>query len=92
MDDFESRGRSIRSEAKRLVLDFMRSRPEARPGREGIRQAQIFRSCGFSWGDHKNATSSNQQYWVVGLLRELESDGLIERVAAGGPWRLVRAD
>lgn len=89
MNHFESRGRDIRSEAKRLVLDFLGSHPDGRPGGKGIRQAQIFRLCGLDWGDRPNATSGQQQFWVVALLRELEKDGLVERVARGGPWRLA---
>ncbi|MFM2716994.1 hypothetical protein AB8T41_16310 [Klebsiella pneumoniae] len=44
--------------------------------------------CGFDWGAKPKATSSNQQYWVVALLRELEEDGLVEQIKESGPWRL----
>jgi hypothetical protein len=40
------------------------------------------------WGDYPNATSSNQQYWVVALVRELEAEGKVERISESGPWRL----
>lgn len=72
MNDFEARGSQIRAEAKELVLDYMRTKPECEPGREGLRLSPIFRACGFSWGDYPKSTSSNQQYWVVALVRELE--------------------
>lgn len=89
MNHLETRGRDIRSEAKRLVLDFLRSHPEGHPAGKGIRQAQISKLCGLDWGDYLNATSEQQQFWVVALLRELEAEGLVERVTPGGPWRVV---
>jgi hypothetical protein len=88
MTDFELRGSELRAQAKALVLEYFRSRPEGRPGREGIRQAQVFHGCGLGWGEYSKATSSNQQYWVVALLRELEAERHIEQVAERGPWRL----
>lgn len=53
-----------------------------------MRQAEIFRACGFDWGECEKATSSNQQHWVVALLRELEAEGPVEQVFQSGPWRL----
>lgn len=88
MSDFAERGSAIRAAAKALVLDFMRSTADCQPGKEGMRLSPIFRACGFDWGDQPKATSSHQQYWVVALIRELESEGLVERVSASGPWRL----
>ena len=46
---------------------------------KGIKQAEIFRECGLDWGSLENATSSNQQYWIVALLRELEKENMVER-------------
>jgi hypothetical protein len=69
MTDYEARGRAIRESAKALVLDYMRAHPECQPGREGIRLSPLFRACGFDWGEYRNATSSNQQYWIVALVR-----------------------
>ena len=88
MNEFEKRGSELRSQAKSLVLDFMNSTPVCSPGNEGMRLAHIFRACGLDWGEYKNATSSNQQYWTVALVRELESEGKVERVGNSGPWRL----
>jgi hypothetical protein len=82
------RGAAIRREAKRLVIEFMRSSSACQSGREGLRLAEIFRECGFDWGDYPKATSSNQQYWVVALVRELEAEGKVEQLAPSGPWRL----
>jgi hypothetical protein len=58
------------------------------PGRGGLRLAEIFGECGFEWGDYPKATSSNQQYRVVALVRKLEGEGKVEQVAPSGPWRL----
>jgi hypothetical protein len=88
MSEFEDRGKKIRAEAKALVLEFMRNSDLCQPGREGMRLAAIFKACGFDWGSYKNATPSNQQYWVVALVRELEAEGKAERVSQSGPWRL----
>jgi hypothetical protein len=88
MKEFESRGNQIRREAKALVHEYMRASDLCQPGRDGMRLSPIFRACGFDWGEYEKATSSNQQYWVVALMRELEAEGKVERVSASGPWRL----
>lgn len=88
MREFEEHGRTIRWMAKRLISEYMASSSDCQPGRQGLKQAEIFRACGLDWGDYPQATSSNQQYWVVALLRELEKESRIERVSDGGPWRL----
>ena len=88
MKAFEERGNRLRAEAKAIVYEFMRASALCQPGREGMRLAQIFRACGFDWGEYEKATSSNQQYWVVALMRELEAEGKVERVSESGPWRL----
>ena len=88
MKAFEERGNRLRAEAKGIVYEFMRASALCQPGHDGMRLAPIFRACGFDWGDYEKATSSNQQYWVVALMRELEAEGKVERVSASGPWRL----
>ena len=88
MSQFSDAGRTIRNQAKSLVLRFMQSAPLCQPGSEGMRLARIFRDCGLDWGNYPNATSSNQQYWGVALVRELESEGKVERISESGPWRL----
>ncbi|MDQ3059075.1 MAG: hypothetical protein M3R45_06065 [Pseudomonadota bacterium] len=88
MKEFETKGNQLRADAKTLVYQFMQTSDLCQPGREGMKLAHIFRACGFDWGEYKNATSSNQQYWVVALVRELEKDGKVERVSESGPWRL----
>jgi hypothetical protein len=89
MIEYETRGVEIRGRAKSLVLHFMQAAPDCQPGKEGMKLAQIFRACGFDWGDQKNATSSNQQYWIVALIRTLEAEGKVERISESGPWRLL---
>ena len=82
-------GYNLRQEAKKIVLQFMNSTPECSSSSFGMKQAIIFRSCGLDWGPYDNATSSNQQYWIVALLRELESEGMVQRDLATKLWRLV---
>jgi len=88
MSEFKDRGSAIRSQSKALVYEFMKHSDLCQPGREGMRLSPIFRACGFDWGEYPKATSSNQQYWIVALMRELEAEGKVERVSESGPWRL----
>lgn len=55
---------------------------------EGMKQAEIFRNCGLDWGSQENATSSNQQYWIVGLLRQLEKENKIVRDESTKKWNI----
>lgn len=67
----------------------MHSTSVCHPGKKGIRLAQIFKKCGFDWGNYPKITSSNQQYWIAAILSELKKEGKVERVSESGPWRLV---
>lgn len=88
MNEYERAGLALRESAKELVLRFMDSIEASRRGGAGLPQAQIFRGAGLDWGNQTKATSSNQQYWVVALLRDLEIDGRVEQLGESGPWRL----
>lgn len=66
----------------------MKNAAECLPNCGGLKQAEIFHECGLDWGTYENTTSSNQQYWVVGLLRDLEKDGLVQRDIITKKWRL----
>jgi hypothetical protein len=88
MTKFEKRGQEVRETAKSLVLDFMRAESLCAKDGAGMRQAEIFRACGFDFGDRSSSPSTQQQYWLVALLRELESEACVVRVRPGGPWRL----
>jgi hypothetical protein len=88
MTNYVIRGKEIRDFCKSLVLDFMSSSSECQPGKIGMKQSQIFKNCGFDWGDYPSVTSSNQQYWIVAILSELKEEGKVERVSQSGPWRL----
>lgn len=81
-------GKTIRAMAKVLVLEFMTASDFCQPNQVGMRQSEIFRACGLDWGDYKSAPSTQQQFWIAALLRELESEGKVERVSISGPWRL----
>lgn len=88
MTKFENQGFELRKKAKSIVLEYMNSVPDCAPEHDGMRLAEIFRNCGLDWGTYENATSSNQQYWLVALMRELQSEEKVERVEKSGPWRL----
>ena len=81
-------GTNLKNAIKNLVYDFMLNSPSCSKYSEGLKQAEIFRACGLDWGDLPNATSSNQQYWIVGLLRKLEAEGKVIRDPDTKKWRL----
>lgn len=85
---YKEQGNNLRAMAKELVFSYMCSTEECSKSSEGMKQAEIFRACGFDWGEYPNATSTNQQYWIVALLRELESEGKICRDSDSKKWRI----
>lgn len=85
---FEKMGEEIRKQTRELVLDFMKHSEECRPNAEGIKQAELFRVCGLDWGEQPTATSTQQNFWLVGLLRTLESEGIVERDKTTKKWKL----
>lgn len=66
----KSKGEQLRTDFKNLVFDYMSSRDDCSKYSSGMRQSDIFRECGMDWGEKINCTSSNQQYWIVAILRE----------------------
>ena len=90
MSEYEEKGKQIRENTKELVLDFMNGTTECKPLNEGMTLAEIFRECGLDWGHYENATSSNQQYWLVALMREFEKEGIATRDLNTKKWRLVK--
>jgi hypothetical protein len=91
MSDFENRGMAVRQSTRQLVLDYMNTQIECKPGRNGISASAIFRACGFDWGDYEKAGSTRQQYWIHAALHDLQAGGLVERVSPSGPWRIAQA-
>lgn len=87
MKEFYSRGVEIQQSAKALVVDYLKHHPDTHPSGNGVRQSIIFKECGFDWGSYPKATSSNQQFWVIAILKDLEKAGSIEQIKQGGPWR-----
>ena len=85
---YASRGTELRLAIKELVFEFMRSTPDCAACAGGVSQAELFRQCGLDWGEYANATSSQQQFWIAALLRELESEGKIQRDIDSKKWRL----
>lgn len=83
-----SKGTELRNAFKALVYDYMLHQNDCSQNELGQRQAEIFRACGLDWGEKENATSSNQQYWLVALLRELESEDKIVRDPDSKKWRI----
>lgn len=89
MTPYEKNGIALRILAKNLILDYMRHMPQCENTSNGMKQSDIFRACGLDWGYYENATSSNQQYWIVALLRELEAENEVQRDKQTKLWRLV---
>lgn len=83
-----SKGKEFRNAVKALVYEYMLNQSECAPNALGQKQAEIFRECGLDWGEYPNATSSNQQYWIVALLRELESEDKVVRDPDSKKWRI----
>lgn len=86
--DFKNRGENLRKEFKNLVLEYMSNKEDCSRYGLGMKQADIFRDCGMDWGEKINCTSSNQQYWVVAILRELEEENKIQRDNETKRWRI----
>lgn len=88
MTKFEILGENIRNQTKELILNYMKQDENSQENGEGIKLAELFRVCGLDWGEQPNATSSNQQYWLVALMRDLEKEGKVERDLDSKKWRL----
>ena len=86
--NYVSKGTELRLAIKELVFDYMKNSPDCAVYADGLKQAEIFRQCGLDWGEYPNATSSNQQYWIVALLRELEYEGKVQRDVDSKKWRI----
>lgn len=88
MNNYKNEGEILRLKIREVVFNFMKSTPECSFNADGLKQSEIFRECGLDWGTYENATSSNQQYWIVGLLRDLEKDNLVQKDMQTKKWRL----
>lgn len=86
---FSQVGEKIREQSKNIVLDYMKLNDDCARYGKGLRQAELFRVCGFDWGDYEKAEPTRQQYWVIGLLRTLEGEGVIQRDNVSKKWRLL---
>lgn len=88
MCEHKSKGELIRETAKKLVLDYMITDRDCAPDGKGRKQAEIARNCGLVFCDYDNVSSSQQQFWTVAILRELEQEGKVIRKYDRGPWIL----
>ena len=88
--NYVSKGTELRLAIKELVFDYMKNSPDCAVYADGLKQAEIFRQCGLDWGEYPNATSSNQQYWIVALLRGLEYEGKVQRDVDSKKWRIKK--
>lgn len=88
MNDLLQQGFELRSKAKKLAISVLTKHSDGNKNGKGIKQADVFRLCGLDWGNYPKALSTQQQFWAVALLRELESEGLVEQLKESGPWRL----
>lgn len=84
MQSFLDAGYQLKAKAKEIVISYLRTHAEG----QAIKQAKIFRECGFDWGDYPKSTSTHQQYWGVAMLQELMKEGRVEQMGESGPWRL----
>ncbi len=89
MSNLENRGITLREQAQLVVLDFMKSEQKCASFRQGISQTDIFRKCGFDWGDFPKAKSNNQVSWLNALMMDLEKQGKVELGGSRGLWRLA---
>lgn len=89
MTNFKERGAQIRVIAMGLVVDYLEHHPDGRADGCGIKQSVICRECGLDWQHFDKATLSNQQYWTVAILKQLEEEGLVVQVRPSGPWRMA---
>lgn len=87
--NYYEKGTNLRIQIKELVYDFMKNTEECFESGSGLRQSEIFRACGLDWGEYPNATSTNQQHWIVALLRELETEGKVQRDSVSKKWRVT---
>ncbi len=85
---FKQRGEELWNSLKKLVYEYMLSKDECKNFNDGMKQSVIFRECGMDWGEKENCTSSNQQYWILAILRELEEEGKVQRDIISKKWRL----
>ena len=86
--DFKKKGEELRNEFKNLIYEYMCSKEIMFKYGEGMRQADIFRNCGMDFGEKPNCTSSNQQYYIVAILRELEEERKVKRDEITKKWML----
>ena len=69
-------------------MEYMKNELSCAENEKGMTQADIFRNCGFDWGDYPASKSTQQQFWLVALLKELEEEKKITQLE-NKHWRLV---
>lgn len=77
----------VKAQAKALLVQFLQKVTAIEQFKNGLSVPELFHGCGFGWGEQENATVSQQQFWLVALLWELATDGLV--TTDGVLWRLT---
>ncbi len=77
----------VKAQAKALLVQFLQKVTAIEQFKNGLSVPELFHGCGFGWGEQENATLSQQQFWLVALLWELATDGLV--TTDGVLWRLT---
>lgn len=78
-------------QTKRVVLRFMQIYPDCGVKGQGLAQTAIFDACGFNWGHYTDAPESDQEYWFLACLKDLEKDKVIGQDKTTKKWRLTVA-
>lgn len=88
MKNFLEQGKQIKIAVKSMIIDYMNNNIHCAKNGYGVKQADIFHDLGLGVKTYPKATLSNQQYWMIALLYELQDEGKIEHICDKGPWRL----
>ena len=88
MENFIKKTNQLKIEFKNLISDFISNNENCKSDNLGLKQAEIFRLCNMGFGNQKNCTESQQVFYLVAILRELEKEGKITRDPITKKWKL----
>ena len=81
-------GNAVRELSMLIVMDFMQATPACQPNGGGMTQTDLFRDCGFDWGNQTSYPSTSQQMWFCALLKVLEQHKKIQQLP-DKKWELL---